>query len=56
MRFAVARRPLPSRQGGAPEGASWGRNAAHLAAITYQRPYRVLLHADLLLPDGDPGS
>jgi hypothetical protein len=52
----VARRPLPSRPGGAPEDASWGRNAAHLAAITYQRPYRVLLHADLLLPDGDPGS
>ena len=48
--FAVARVPIPQRPGGAPAGAVWGRNAAHIAAITYQRPYRVMMHADLLLP------
>jgi hypothetical protein len=47
---AVARTPLPRRTPATLDGLSWGRNAAHMAAITWQRPYRVLIHADLLLP------
>ncbi len=52
--FAQAREPL--RQG-AQIGADpriWGRNAAHMAAITYQRPFRALLHADQLLRSAAP--
>lgn len=49
---AVAREPLPPRTPLTIDGLTWGRNAAHLAAITWQRPYRVLIHADLLLPPG----
>lgn len=56
VRFAVARRALPERPGRTPQGPVWGRNAAHLAAITHQRPYRVLIHADQLLPDPDPDA
>ena len=47
---AVAREPLPPRTPATLDGLTWGRNAAHMAAITWQRPYRVLIHADLLLP------
>jgi hypothetical protein len=28
----------------------WGRNAAHMALITKQRPVRVAIHASELLP------
>lgn len=52
--FAVARKALPPRSGPIPEGPVWGHNSAHMAAITYQRPYRLLLHADLLLPAASP--
>ncbi len=48
---AVARQPLPPRTPATMDALTWGRNAAHQAAITWQRPYRVLIHADLLLPD-----
>jgi hypothetical protein len=47
---AVAGDPLPSRTPATLDSLTWGRNAAHMAAITWQRPYRVLIHADLLLP------
>lgn len=30
------------------EGTVWGRNAAHVAAATWQRPFRLYVHADLL--------
>jgi hypothetical protein len=47
---AVARDRLPTRTPATLESLTWGRNAAHMAAITWQLPYRVLIHADLLLP------
>jgi len=31
--------------------AEWGRNSAHMARITWQRPVRISIHADDLLPD-----
>ncbi|MCI0634408.1 MAG: hypothetical protein L0206_10920, partial [Actinobacteria bacterium] len=30
-------------------GTTWGYNAAHMARATWQRPYRMLIHADLLI-------
>jgi hypothetical protein len=33
-----------------PQKAVWGRNAAHMAAITKQRPVRVAIHASDMLP------
>lgn len=36
------------------EVAAWGKNSAHMAYITWQRPVRIAIHADDLLPvDGD---
>jgi hypothetical protein len=32
-----------------PSGPEWGRNAAHMAAITQRRPFRLLMHAERLL-------
>lgn len=32
---------------------TWGTNSAHMARITWQRPVRVAIHADDLLPDPD---
>jgi hypothetical protein len=32
-----------------PPGPVWGRNAAHVAAITQRRPFRLLMHARRLL-------
>lgn len=38
-------------------GLEWGLNAGHMAAITLQRPVRVLLHAaDLLPPPPEPSD
>ena len=37
-------------------GLEWGRNAGHMAAITLQRPVRVLLHASKLLPPEEAGD
>ncbi|WP_254764255.1 hypothetical protein [Natrinema marinum] len=37
---------------GANDAANWGRNAAHMARITWQRPVRVSIHADDMLPEG----
>jgi hypothetical protein len=31
------------------DGVAWGRNAAHLARATWQRPFRMYIHADLLV-------
>jgi hypothetical protein len=31
---------------------SWGKNSAHMAYITWQRPVRIAIHADDLLPGG----
>ncbi len=36
-----------------PPGPTWGRNAAHMAAILRQRPVRVAMHARHLLPHVD---
>jgi hypothetical protein len=32
------------------EEATWGLNSAHMAYITWQRPVRIAIHADDLLP------
>lgn len=34
------------------EAAVWGKNSAHMAYITWQRPVRIAIHADDLLPGG----
>lgn len=31
------------------DGTTWGKNAAHLARATWQRPFRMSIHADLLI-------
>jgi hypothetical protein len=31
------------------DGVTWGRNAAHLARAVWQRPFRMYIHADLLV-------
>lgn len=36
------------------DGIEWGKNAAHVAAATWQRPVRIAFHADDMLPEG-PG-
>ncbi|MGE0449065.1 MAG: hypothetical protein AB7Q29_05710 [Vicinamibacterales bacterium] len=41
---------LPIRTPRTIDGVTWGRNAAHMAAITWQRPFRLYVHADRLLP------
>ena len=39
------------KTGGFPPGVEWGKNAAHMARITLQRPVRVALHsAQMLTP------
>jgi hypothetical protein len=38
------------------DGIEWGLNAGHMAAITLQRPVRVLQHAADLLPSTEPTS
>ncbi len=35
-------------------GASWGRNAGHMAAISIRKPVRVAIHIDKLLPPSTP--
>lgn len=43
----------PSHVPAAGQGvAIWGENSAHMADILYQRPLRMAIHADDLLPDG----
>jgi hypothetical protein len=34
--------------------ATWGKNSAHMARITWQKPVRVSFHAHELLPDDSP--
>jgi hypothetical protein len=53
---AVARTPLPPPTPQTLGGLTWGHNAAHMAAITWQRPFRLYVHADRLLPDLSPAS
>jgi hypothetical protein len=36
-------------RGVSPDVASWGRNSAHLARITWQQPFRMFIHADQLI-------
>jgi hypothetical protein len=48
---AVARKPLPPRTAATQDGLAWGHNAAHMAAITWRRPFRLYIHADRLLSD-----
>jgi len=31
------------------DDTTWGRNAAHIARATWQRPFRMLIHADVLI-------
>jgi hypothetical protein len=45
-----SRTPLPARLPRTLDGHTWGHNAAHMAAITWQPPFRLYLHADQLLP------
>lgn len=35
-----------------PSPPTWGRNSAHMAEIAWQRPFRVAIHADDMLPTG----
>jgi hypothetical protein len=50
LSHAVARTPLPAPLPQTLDGLTWGHNAAHMAAITWQRPFRLYIHADQLLP------
>ena len=47
--FAVAHTALPSRNAAKHGRLTWGHNAAHMAAITWQRPFRLYIHADRLV-------
>ena len=43
----------------AQDAPEWGRNSADMAAITWQKPFRIAIHADDMLPadeDGGGGS
>jgi hypothetical protein len=40
------------KTGGFPPGVEWGKNAAHMARITLQRPVRVALHSAQMLTPG----
>ena len=46
---AVARVALPRRTPATIGGVTWGHNAAHMAAITWRAPFRLLIHASRLL-------
>lgn len=35
------------------EAAVWGKNSAHMAFITWQKPVRIAIHADDIIPGGD---
>jgi len=50
LSHAVASTPLPEPAPQTLGGLTWGHNAAHMAAITWQRPFRLYVHADQLLP------
>lgn len=50
LHYAEARKSLP-RVNITTSTLTWGYNAAHMAAITWQRPFRLHIHADRLLPD-----
>ncbi len=46
--------PLPETGGvSQPPGVAWGENAAHQAFITLQKPVRIAIHADDMLPVPD---
>jgi hypothetical protein len=45
---------LPVLSGRAQPTATWGADAAQMAAITYQRPMRVAIHARTALPEATP--
>ena len=51
LHFAVARDPLPLPTVATYGGLTWGHNAAHMAAITWQQPFRLYIHADRLLAE-----
>ncbi|WP_276280821.1 hypothetical protein [Halorussus caseinilyticus] len=36
--------------------AEWGKNGAHMAAITWQKPVRIAIHADDMLPADEDGG
>ncbi|WP_254532750.1 hypothetical protein [Natrinema gelatinilyticum] len=54
----------PSKPGSGPpglagkqiDGVTWGENSAHMASITWQRPYRMAVHADDMLPPNPNGG
>lgn len=42
--------PVAGRLDGLDRGGTiWGHNAAHMAAATWQRPFRLLIHADMVI-------
>lgn len=47
----VNSRPDRFRWKGETEPVAWGVNAAHMAYVTWQRPVRVAVHADDMLPE-----
>jgi hypothetical protein len=67
MRRVLAQRPIPNflSAGDGPTGVSisgadagfhWGADAAQTAYITARLPFRVAIHADLMIPDMDAPS
>lgn len=47
--FIVANKTLPGRTKASLSNVTWGYNAAHMARILFQKPFRLLVHADELL-------
>ena len=45
----LAKKKLPSGAAGSPS-ATWGANAAHMAVIAQQAPFRIAVHASAWLP------
>ena len=43
-------------QSTAEDAPEWGRNGAHMAAITWQKPFRIAIHADDMLPADEDGG
>jgi hypothetical protein len=39
-----------------PSPPDWGKNSAHMAEITWQRPYRIAIHADDMIPQNGGGQ
>ncbi len=47
---ACTHAPVAAPRKPALAGATWGQNAAHIAELTLQRPFRALIHASILQP------